>query len=129
MNKKLGFTLIELMIVIVIIGIISVYAFMNTSEHVKKSHRAEAKSVMLKVAHQEERYFTENNRYGSMTAIGNPSATLATDSGNHEITVTLSNNDMAYTITATALNTDSECGNLTLTDTNVRGSTINGNCW
>lgn len=129
MNKKQGFTLIELMIVIVILGIISVYAFMNTSDHVKKSHRAEAKSMMLQVAHQQERYFTENNTYGSMTAIGNPSATLTTDSGNHEVTVSLSNNDMAYTITATPLNTDSECGNLTLTDTNVRGSSINGNCW
>lgn len=85
--------------------------------------------MMLQVAHQQERYFTENNTYGSMTAIGNPSATLTTDSGNHEVTVSLSNNDMAYTITATPLNTDSECGNLTLTDTNVRGSSINGNCW
>lgn len=129
MNKKQGFTLIELMIVIVILGIISVYAFMSTSDHVKKSHRAEAKSLMLQVAHQQERYFTENNTYGSMTAIGNAAATLKTDSGNHEISVALSNNDMAYTITATALNTDNECGNLTLTDTNVRGSTINGNCW
>lgn len=129
MSKKQGFTLIELMIVIVILGIISVYAFMNTSEQVKKSHRAEAKSLMLKVAHQQERYFTENNNYGSMTAIGNPSAKLKTDSGNHEVSVTLSNNDMAYTITATPLNTDNECGNLTLTDTNVRASSINGNCW
>jgi len=129
MHKKQGFTLVELMIVIVILGIISAYALTNTSGHVKKSHRAEAKSLMLQVAHQQERYFTEHNAYGTMKAIGNASEALTTESGNHQITVSLSNNNMAYTITAKPLNTDNECGNLSLTDTNVRSSSINGNCW
>lgn len=129
MNKQTGFTLIELMIVVVLVGIITSYAFFNSSESIKKAHRAEAKSLMLQVANQEERYYTENNAYGAMTAIGNASATLATDSGNHNVTVTLADSDTSYTITATPVNTDSECGNLTLTHTGVQGSAIAGDCW
>lgn len=129
MNKVKGFTLLELMIVVVLVGIVTSYAFVSSSEHIKKSHRAEAKSLMLQVANQEERYYTENNAYGSMTDIGNASATITTDSGNHQVTVAVAGDNMSYTITATPVNTDSECGNLTLTNTDVRGSSIAGNCW
>lgn len=129
MNKKTGFTLVELMIVIAILGIIAVYAFVNTSDHAIKSYRTEAKSMMMKIAHQEERYFTENNAYGTLTAIGNPSASIKTDSGNHTISLTLTDNNMAFTITATPARTDSECGDLTLTNTDVRSSSTGGDCW
>lgn len=129
MNKVKGFTLLELMIVVVLVGIVTSYAFVSSSEHIKKSHRAEAKSLMLQVANQEERYYTENNAYGSMTDIGNASATITTDSGNHQVTVAVAGDNMSYTITATPVNTDNECGNLTLTNTDVRGSSIAGNCW
>jgi len=119
MNKHTGFTLLELLIVVVIVGIISSYAFMSTSDSVKKAQRAEAKSLMLQVANQEERYFTENNTYGSMTDIGNASATLTSDSGHHNITVAITDSGAAYTITATPTGTDTECGALTLTQTGL----------
>jgi type IV pilus assembly protein PilE len=130
MKRQTGFTLIELMIVVAIIGIIASYAFPSYVESVRKANRAEAKSLMLQVANQQERYYTENNAYGALTAIGNTTASLATDSGRHNITVTLSNSDANYIITATPVETDPTCGNLTLSNTGAQASSVvNASCW
>lgn len=130
MKRQTGFTLIELMIVLAIMGIIAAYAFPSYVESVRKSSRAEAKSLMLQVANQEERYYTENNAYGELTDIGNATTSLDTSSGKHAITVTLSNAGASYLITATPAETDPICGNLTLSNTGVEASSVtNDGCW
>lgn len=61
-NDK-GFTLIEVMIVVAIIGILSMIAYPAYTDYVRRGQRAEAKSLLLQNAQFLERNMTENNRY------------------------------------------------------------------
>ena len=60
MNKSTGFTLIELMIVMVIIGIIMAIAVPSYQGYVLRSHRTDAHSSLLDIAARQERYVAQN---------------------------------------------------------------------
>ena len=132
MKSQKGFTLVELLVVVVIIGILASIAYPGYIESVRKSNRADAKSTMMQVASQEERYYTENNVYGTITDIGNAASPLPSGSGRHNITVVTANTNTTYTITATPVASDPTCGNLTMTNTGVTGNSAGaaaGICW
>lgn len=62
-TQQVGFTLIEIMITVAIVGILAAIAIPSYRDSVARSHRAEAKAALLDDAQFLERYFTENNRY------------------------------------------------------------------
>lgn len=62
-NKRMGFTLVELMIVVAIISIISAIAYPSYRENIRRGNRAEVRALMLENAQFMERFFTENNSY------------------------------------------------------------------
>jgi type IV pilus assembly protein PilE len=66
-----GFTLIELVVVVAIIGILAAIAYPSYQDSVRKSRRADAKSALLQAGQWMERYYTVNNRYNQDQA-GNP---------------------------------------------------------
>ena len=69
-NMK-GFTLIELMIVVAIIGILAAIAIPNFLNYQCKARQSEAKTNLASVATAQESYFAENGAYSSSkTAIG-----------------------------------------------------------
>ena len=60
-----GFTLIELMIVVAIIGLLAAIAIPNFQNYQCKSRQAEAQLVLGQIKKAQEVYFSENNRYSS----------------------------------------------------------------
>jgi type IV pilus assembly protein PilE len=79
MNKAIrrsnGFTLIELMIVVAIVGILAMVAYPSYDSSIKKTRRADAQGALQGLAQAMERHFTSNNTYlGAATGGGNTGA-------------------------------------------------------
>jgi len=131
-----GFTLIEVMIVVAIIGILSAVVYPNYVDFVNRGYRSEARTAILEAQQFMERYYAANSRYTS-DAAGTTSPALPdrlqnipASSPRYTLSVAATLN--AYTLTATLLGED-KCGNLTLTNTGVKGRSATGptvqDCW
>ena len=69
-NRKKGFTLIALMIVVAIIGILAAIAIPSFMRFAAKSKQAEAKTILAGIYTGEESYFAEQNTFGTYASIG-----------------------------------------------------------
>lgn len=139
-QTQAGFTLIELMITVAIIGILVSIAYPSYQESVMKSRRADAQGALLGFANAMERYFTVNNSsyLGAGAAGGNTgtptifSATSPVNGGTpyYNLTINAATAN-TYTLNAapTGAQTGDRCGTLTLTGTGVRGPTNPADCW
>jgi type IV pilus assembly protein PilE len=76
--RKKGFTLIELMVAVAIVGILAAIAIPSYQESMRKSRRADAQSALLNIANAMERYFTQNNTYCD-TGTSSQGAVVAAD--------------------------------------------------
>ena len=63
-NKR-GFSLIELMIVVAVVGILSTIAYPSYQNHIRKSRRVDAKNALLDYASRQERYFAITTKYAT----------------------------------------------------------------
>ena len=63
-----GFTLIEMMIVVAIIGIISAIAIPSYTSYLKKARRADAKVSLTKMADAQERWYLQKSTYTNSVA-------------------------------------------------------------
>ena len=110
--KKLqirGFTLIELMITVAIVGLLAAVALPSYSQYIARGKRAEVRAEVLKSEGWLERFNTENNRYdSSTTANTNPGFTsrftVVPSTGTPNYTLSLVVTATAYTVTATRIN-------------------------
>lgn len=132
MKKSLGFTLVEVMIAVAIIGVIASLAYPSYLSYLRDSRRADAEGVLVEMAAWMERRYTVDGRYDN-GAINLPIQKSPRDGAarHYDVAVTASAAE-SFTLTATAVGgqTEEECGNLTITQTGARGSDGPGNdCW
>jgi type IV pilus assembly protein PilE len=109
-----GFTLIEIMIVIAIIGIVITIGYPSLTEYVKKGRRAEVAGLLSEQAKILERFYSKNNVYTGISVLS---------TGNDYYTITPTLTDQTFLLTATrkagSMATD-KCGDFTITNTGVR---------
>lgn len=109
MRTQSGFTLIELMVVVAVIGIIAAIALPSYNEHVKAGRRAAALSGVADLQLQQERWRAENTTYGATSDLRMPEASsYYSFSSVPAVTAGVA----SYTITAVPTATDT-CGTLT----------------
>jgi len=124
-NTQGGFTLIEVMIVVVVIAILAAIALPNYTQYVRQGHRADAQADMLQFAQAMERCFTRHRTYDADCLPETPQAARYTFSVD-PLTAT------TFTITATPDGSQIQdpCGVLTL---NHRGGrppdSSDADCW
>lgn len=128
-RRHRGFTLIELMITVAIIGILLAVALPSYRDQVAKGKRAAAKSALLQGNQWMERFYSENYRYDknlANTAVTDSSLFAGTFStappaseGGAAYTLSVTATSRTYTITAAPLGSmsDDKCGSYRITHT------------
>ncbi|ABF12543.1 type IV pilus assembly protein PilE [Cupriavidus metallidurans] len=130
-----GFTLIEVMITVAIIGIIAAIAFPSYQRHVVKGNRAAAEAFVLEAASLQERYLVDNRAYATTLSALGFAALPDSIAPNYQVTLTVTAAPPAYVFTATPINTqlarDTDCGVLTLNNTGDKtaAGVASTSCW
>lgn len=137
-NQARGFTLIEILIVVAILGVLTSIALPAYQNSVLRSGRAEAKGELMIVASDQERFFSSNNTYSTDATplITTDATTRTTENGLYTITVAAGgtgNIATSFVATATAVGdqTADACTTLTISSVGVRGATgaTADECW
>lgn len=149
--KPAGFTLIELMIAVAIVGILATIAATSYQRQVMQSHRTDARTALLDLAGREEKLFSTTNLYSAIPSVlGYGTATTAvsfpvgSSNGTNYYNVLITTpdplqpaNPNSYTITATPIPgspqaADTMCTGLTLNQLGQQTATPAANaatCW
>lgn len=151
MRTTQGFTLLELMITVAIIGILAAIAIPNYNAYVLRGNRTVAKTILAEVASRQESFFTDRKTYATVLGpgtsppgLGYPADTFyfgkngtpSSSATGALYAVTLVATATSFTVTATAQAgsaqaKDTQCASLSLTNTGVKSATGGGgsDCW
>ena len=125
MRQIRGFTLIELMIVVAVVGILAGVAYPAYQESGRRAKRSDGRGALLDAVTRLERFYSDNNQYTNNWGAAPAGANIASTSekGHYTLTIgALGANNQTYTLTATPVGfADSKCGNFTLTNAGVQG--------
>lgn len=135
-----GFSLIELLVAVAIVGIAAAIAAPSYSSYLTKTRRGDATIALTEVAGEQTRFFTESNRYAAtMGELGYGASDAdnawVTPEGHYSVTVS-GTSARGFVLTAApvaggAQADDAECGSFTLSSTGAKNtSTGKGElCW
>ncbi len=135
-----GFTLIEIMIVVAIIGILAAIAYPSYSEQVRRSKRNDAATALMQASQWMQRlYATQGSFEGASDKLKDSGFAWAPlgspkDSRTYNITVSVNDNNRGYELFAEPQGgeaKDPKCGILSLKDTGLKGQSkgATADCW
>lgn len=139
-----GFSLIELMVVVVIVAVLATIEYPSYRESVRKTKRAEGRAALMESMQQQERYYSQNGSYlvfsastangfkwySSNSAAASSYELSATACGGESIRNCVLLTAKPGTQNVNANYKDDSCGNLTLASTGEQAATgSDANCW
>lgn len=132
-----GFTLIEVMVVVAIVGILAAIAYPSYQEIVRQTRRADAYSALMEIMARQERFFTDNNSYtDDLKNVGFTEKTYTTPDGYYLISAAYCTGTDASCIKLSAAGQKGQendkagatsCATLTLNSRDEKGN--NADCW
>ena len=129
--KNRGVTLLEILIVTAIVAMLAGIAYPSYRDYTQRAKRTEAIAQLLEIAANQERFYLNANRYGTLSELGYATP-LVTKSGTYTVTVP-SNDAEGYLATATYNHTGAEyerCRSFSIDQLGNKNSTGSlENCW
>jgi type IV pilus assembly protein PilE len=107
---SLGFTLIELMIVVAIIAVLAAIAYPSYTQYKIRTNRADVQSEMMNIAQRLQSYYVINHNYTSAT-LDNGTTSKDYPISNPVYRVTLVPSGQTYTLTAEPISGTVQAGN------------------
>ena len=127
-----GFTLLELMIVVVVAAVIAGIAYPSYQGQVRKGRRAAATAALIDAASRQEQFFLDNKTYTTTITVGGLNMDDVTQSGAYALTVDAPSGacllDRCYRLRATpqGVQGGDACGPLTLNSDRIKSPS---DCW
>ena len=133
-SNRTGFTLIELVIAIAVVGILASIAYPSYVNQMRQTRRADCEAALMQLAGVMERDFSRNNQYQDLIAAGSFSGQCPIDGGTAAYTLDYQAlTATSYNLRATPAGPQAgdPCGNLTLTNTLLKGQSSGtlAECW
>ncbi len=130
-NTQAGFTLIELIVVVTIVGILASIAIPSYTEYVRRNNRASAQALLSQLASRQQQYLLNQRQYGTLAQLGG----VVQEGGAQHYTITVATAQPAnaaptFTLTATPTGGQAadRCGTLTLNQAGEKTAASTG-CW
>ena len=127
--RQPGFTLVELLVVAVIVGILIAIAYPSYTEHMRRTRRTDGQGMLYLVVARQEQYFLDNKTYTTdLTDLGFSAATdVPSPEGNYTVAAAAGGSGIATSFQLTATRTgaqvgDTKCGDLTLNSAGTKSA-------